>query len=269
MRHALLALLLLLGVPMTASAGISIGISIAAYPHFVAVPGYPVYYAPDLDSNYFFYDGLYWVYDGDAWYSSGWYDGPWDVVDPFRVPVYLLQVPVRYYRRPPLYFRGWRADHAPRWGEHWGHDWDRRRVGWDRPRPRIAPAPLPDYQQRYRGATYPRGEQQRVLRDQNYRFRPAEPGRPPRGDAQHGPRPAPQPMPSPRRMAPPERMTSPQRMPAPERMNSPQRMPAPERMAPPHESRQPGARPQERRAPQDRRGPEDRRGPQDRGRPDR
>ena len=45
----------------------------------MAVPGYPVYYAPDIGGNYFFYDGRYWVYQDDNWYSSSWYNGPWDV----------------------------------------------------------------------------------------------------------------------------------------------------------------------------------------------
>jgi hypothetical protein len=173
MRYALLALLPLLGVPAVANAQLSIGISIGAYPHFDTVPGYPVYYATDIASNYFFFDGLYWVYQDDNWYSSSWYDGPWDAVDPIFVPEYLLQVPVRYFRRPPVYFRGWQSDRAPRWGEHWGRDWDQRRTGWDRPRAHLAPAPLPDYQRQYSGASYPKGDQQRALRDQNYRYRPA------------------------------------------------------------------------------------------------
>jgi hypothetical protein len=36
----------------------------------VPVPGYPIHYAPQLNSNFFFYDGLYWVYQGDNWYAS-------------------------------------------------------------------------------------------------------------------------------------------------------------------------------------------------------
>jgi hypothetical protein len=171
MRYGLLAALLLLGAPIPVVAQVSIGITIGSYPHFVAVPGYPVYYAPEVDSNFFFYDGLYWVYQSDGWYSSSWYDGPWDAVDPMYVPIYVLQVPVRYYRRPPSYFRGWQSDRAPRWGEHWGRDWDQRRPGWNRPQRNATPAPLPDYQRQYRGNNYPRGEQQRTLRDQNYRYR--------------------------------------------------------------------------------------------------
>jgi hypothetical protein len=34
------------------------------HPQLILVPGYPCYYAPQVNSNYFFYDGLYWVYAG-------------------------------------------------------------------------------------------------------------------------------------------------------------------------------------------------------------
>ena len=64
------------------------------------VPDSPVYYAPEVDSNYFFYDGLYWVYVNDTWYSSSWYDGPWYVAEPAIVPVFVLRVPVRWHATP-------------------------------------------------------------------------------------------------------------------------------------------------------------------------
>ena len=86
--------------------GVSIGINLPAYPQLVRVPGYPVYYAPSLNSNFFFYDGMYWVYQGDNWYASSWYNGPWGLVAPAVVPLYVLRVPVRYYRQPPVYFGG-------------------------------------------------------------------------------------------------------------------------------------------------------------------
>ncbi len=118
---------------------VSIGINLPAYPRLVAVPGYPVYYAPRLSVNYFFYDGLYWVFHGDNWYASSWYNGPWWYVEPYAVPVYLLSVPVRYYRQPPPYFRGWRLEAPPRWGDHWGRDWEHRRSDWDKWDRRAAP----------------------------------------------------------------------------------------------------------------------------------
>lgn len=154
----------------------SIGINLPVYPRLVPVPGYPVYYAPRLEANYFFYDGMYWVYQGDNWYASSWYNGPWALVAPESVPVYILRVPVRYYRQPPQYFRPWRRDAPPRWGERWGHDWESRHGGWDRWNRRGAPAraPLPAYQRQYSGDRYPRVEQQPNLHGQHYRYHPRD-----------------------------------------------------------------------------------------------
>ncbi len=156
--------------------GVSIGINLPVYPELVPVPGYPVYYAPQVNSNYFFYDGMYWVYQGDNWYASSWYNGPWALVAPEAVPLFVLRVPVRYYRRPPTYFRGWRSDAPPHWGEHWGRSWEQRRSGWDMwDRSAVpAPAPLPTYQRQYSGNRYPRVEQQQALQSQNYRYQPQD-----------------------------------------------------------------------------------------------
>jgi len=155
---------------------ISIGINLPVYPQLVLVPDYPVYYAPGVDSNYFFYDGMYWVYQGDNWYVSSWYNGPWALVRPEYVPVYILRIPVRYYRQPPAYFRGWRPDAPPRWGEHWGNDWERQHGGWDKWNRQAAPppAPLPVYQKEYSGNRYPQVEQQRALHSEHYRYQPRE-----------------------------------------------------------------------------------------------
>ncbi|MGO9444606.1 MAG: hypothetical protein ACLPXB_07495 [Thiobacillaceae bacterium] len=158
--------------------GVSLGINLPVYPELDVVPGYPVYYAPDLDANYFFYDGTYWLYQNDNWYASSWYNGPWGLVNPDDVPAFILRVPVRYYREPPPYFRAWGYDTPPRWGEHWGPDWAQRRTGWDRwDRGAVpAPAPLPAYQRNYSGDRYPRQvEQQQELNRQNYRYQPNNP----------------------------------------------------------------------------------------------
>ena len=183
MRYELILLwMLILSMPSAAAQvsigiglpGVSIGINLPLYPELVPVPGYPVYYAPRLNSNYFFYDGMYWVYQRDNWYASSWYSGPWGLVGPEFVPLFVLRIPVSYYRDPPGYFRGWRTDAAPRWGEHWGHDWEQRRSGWDRWNHSSAPAlaPLPAYQRQYSGDRYPRVEQQQALHQQNYRYQP-------------------------------------------------------------------------------------------------
>jgi len=208
MRRAILALILACGAITSAPAqvSVSIGINMPVYPQLVRVPNYPVYYAPGLSANYFFYDGMYWVYASDGWYASSWYNGPWSLIGPEAVPLFVLRIPVRYYRQPPVYFRGWRPDAPPRWGERWGHGWEQQRRGWDHWNRRAAPAPapLPVYQRRYSGSRYPAPEQQHALQTQNYRYQPhdaavrqrvqqaAPPAPPPRGPAVGVPvRPAP------------------------------------------------------------------------------
>ena len=193
MRYKLLALALLstvsvagMSFTLPASAqvsfaasvpGLSIGINVPTYPQLVRVPGYPVYYAPDLSTNFFFYDGMYWSFVNDNWYASSWYNGPWTLVAPDYVPLYVLRVPVRYYRAPPNYFRAWRADAPPRWGQHWGSGWEQHHAGWDRwdHRAAPAPAPIPSYQRQYSGNRYPQRDQQHALNNQYYRYQPRDP----------------------------------------------------------------------------------------------
>jgi hypothetical protein len=187
MRHLFVALMLLLGRVSPAlaqvsfqfsSPGVSIGINVPAYPSLKQVPGYPVHYDPRASSNYFFYDGFYWVFERDTWYSSGWYNGPWHAVAPEYVPLFVLRIPVRYYRRPPAYFHGWSREAPPRWGEHWGRAWEDRRRGWDRWDRHAAPppAPLPRYQRHYAGKKYPgEPERQHAIRSESYHHQQREP----------------------------------------------------------------------------------------------
>jgi len=186
MRYALVVLLGVLCSVSPAAAqvsigiglpSVSIGINLPSFPELVVVPDYPVYYAPRGDVNLFFYDGMYWAYQRDNWYASSWYNGPWGLVGPEVVPVFVLRIPVRYYRHPPVAWAGWRSEAPPRWGERWGHDWEQRRSGWDRWERRAAhaPAPLPVYQREYSGNRYPRVEQQQALQREKYRHQPQDP----------------------------------------------------------------------------------------------
>jgi hypothetical protein len=163
-------------LPAQAYVSVNIGINVPAYPTLQRVPGYPVYYAPRLRANYFFYDGLYWVYVPDGWYASPWYDGPWELVAVDSVPLFVLRVPVRYYGAPPVTFRQWRRDTPPRWDAVWGQDWSRRHHDWDRWNRHAAPAPapLPSYQRRYAGGSYPDDARRRELVQQHYRYAPRD-----------------------------------------------------------------------------------------------
>lgn len=188
MRYAPAILSLLLGTVLPAAPaaaqfsvtvsvpGVSIGIHQPSYPELVLVPGYPVYYAPQLRANYFFYDGLYWVYQDDRWYVSDWYNGPWDRVEPDDVPLFVLRVPVRYYLAPPRYFHGWYVDAPPRWHHHWGPRWTRHHHGWDHWDRHLvyAPAPLPLYQRHYTGGRYPQAEYRQVIRREHYHYQPRD-----------------------------------------------------------------------------------------------
>lgn len=183
MRYIIIALSLLAGAvpPAPAESGhrpiisdVSIGIHLGYFPDMVLVPGHPVYYAPQVRANYFFYDGYYWLYHHDRWHVSDWYDGPWEVLEPDEVPLAVLRVPVRYYLAPPVYFLSWSIAIAPLWHVHWGPRWTRYHAGWDRHDHRVVhvPAPLPRYQRLYAGSHYPRGEDRHRIREAHYRYRP-------------------------------------------------------------------------------------------------
>ena len=177
-RFALAVLLLVASIlPAAAQTYYDIDVDLPAYPEMQPVPDSPVYYAPNVDSNYFFYDGLYWDYYNDGWYSSAWYNGPWAYVDPVYVPTYVLWVPIRFYRHPPAYFRGWHQNRPPRWSEHWGRDWQHRHnaVYGNRSGPAPARAPLPHYQRQFTRDNYPRAAaQQSTLHGQQYSYQPRE-----------------------------------------------------------------------------------------------
>ena len=238
MRKGLILLGLLWCVTMPAMAGLNIGINVSFFPQLVAVPGYPVYYAPDLESNYFFYDGAYWVYQNDNWYSSSWYNGPWDLMDPDYVPLYVLRIPVQYYRRPPQYFGGWQREAPPHWGEHWGNSWSQRRGGWDQwdRHAAPAPAPLPVYQRQYTGNRYPAASQQQELQSKNYDYRGhTERGRPQPERQQQAPQ-RQQPQPERQQQAPQRQRPQPERQQqAPQRQQS---QPERQQQAPKPEPRQ-------------------------------
>ncbi len=232
--------------------GVRIGINIPSYPQLVPVPGYPVYYAPQLSANLFFYDGLYWVLAGEDWYYSSWYDGPWYLAEPELVPDFILRIPILYYRSPPAYFLHWNRAAPPRWGEHWGRAWAERRHGWDRWNRRAVPprAPLPSYQRQYPRGRYPGADRQQSLENRFYRYTPRDAGdrarlrqAPPRS----GPRIAPQPNPPARERRRPEPPPSAYRSP-PGAMQRPGARPPPERSHPAPQGRQENRR-QENRNP--------------------
>ena len=180
MKRALAFLVLVIAAifPAAAQEYYDIGVDLPQYPEMQPVEDSPVYYAPGVDSNYFYYDGQYWDYSNDAWYTSAWYNGPWAYVEPIYVPTYVLWVPIRFYRRPPVFFRRWNPNAPPRWADRWGRNWQVRHneiFGGQHARQPVR-APLPDYQRQFNRANYPRPQQQAAIHAQHYSYRPWEGG---------------------------------------------------------------------------------------------
>ena len=106
--------------------GINIGVPpppppvvMAAPPPLVVVPQSPVYYAPEVPYNYFYYGGLYYTFSDGNWFTATSYNGPWGYVTMTRVPRPILAVPVRYYKVPPGH---WKKHGRPHWDdEEHGH----------------------------------------------------------------------------------------------------------------------------------------------------
>lgn len=99
----------------TPLAGASISINIQVRPQLVLLPGVPVYYAPELPYNFFFYAGRYYVFIDGVWYVGPTYRGPWVFLPLVGVPQPILLVPVEYYRVP---IPGWHRGGPPPWARH-------------------------------------------------------------------------------------------------------------------------------------------------------
>lgn len=110
-------------------------ISFPAPPRLVVVPGVPsVYYAPDVDVNFFTYGDRYYTYYDGGWFWAYDTHGPWTYVERRYVPAPVLRVPTRYYHVAPRIVGGdghWHGDHGHGWsgGKAQYHHGNR---GWSR-----------------------------------------------------------------------------------------------------------------------------------------
>lgn len=131
---AILAVLVLAGVPAAARGEVNLNINIGAPPVVVAepaavamIPGIGVYFVPDSDPDLFFYAGFWWSPRGDRWYRSRASRGPWVVVERRVVPVEVVRVPrdyrVRYAKARHVPYGQWKKTHYRK------HDDDGRGAG--------------------------------------------------------------------------------------------------------------------------------------------
>jgi len=91
---------------------VRLGIHIGEEPRLVVVPGTPVYEAPSLPYNYFYYGGGYYLYRGGTWFWGASYNGPWTVISIEQVPRPILRVPAEHYRERPEH---WKRGGPPPW----------------------------------------------------------------------------------------------------------------------------------------------------------
>jgi len=108
---------------------LSLGLHVGETPQMAPVHGLPVYHAPAVDHNYFFYGGHYYLFHQGVWFSSPRHNGPWSSLVIHQVPRPVLAVPVTYYKIPPGHAKKMRGgDEHGKWND------DRDRGDRDRDR---------------------------------------------------------------------------------------------------------------------------------------
>jgi hypothetical protein len=119
---AVLAVLILSGLPDSAPAEFNVNINIGTPPVVVVepaavvlIPGSEVYFVADTGPDLFFYAGFWWSPRGDRWYRSQVYNGSWIVVEHRHVPVQVFRVPrdyrARYVKAKHVPYGQWKKAH--------------------------------------------------------------------------------------------------------------------------------------------------------------
>ncbi len=85
---------------------------ITVQPQVVAVPGSPVYTAPQVDFNVFLFGGKYWSHHNDVWFVAPRPGARWTRVAVAAVPHEVRAVPVTYYKVKPKHGKGMKEHEA-------------------------------------------------------------------------------------------------------------------------------------------------------------
>ena len=112
-----------LAAPGLAGVNVNVGIGIPvplpvvvvpAPPAMVIVPGTPVYYAPGLDVDVFFYGGYWWTPHQGYWFRSNNYNGPWEGMA--HPPAAMVHMPRDYrqmvVKEKPIPYGQWKKMHG-------------------------------------------------------------------------------------------------------------------------------------------------------------
>ncbi len=136
----LLAAAAFLAVPGLARSEVNVSIHIgpppivvAEPPAVVAIPQTRVYFAPDPQVEVFFYGGYWWSPRGPQWYRSRAYNGPWVLVEAYRVPRAVVYVPrdyrTRYGHERHVPYGQWKKEH-----ERWDRENRKSHRKWEKER---------------------------------------------------------------------------------------------------------------------------------------
>ncbi len=137
----LLALVIVVPIPTMAAVDIRISfplpppIVFAAPPELIVIPETYVYVAPDIDVDFFFWNGWWWRFWEGRWYRSRYYNRGWGYYN--NVPSFYFDVDPGwrgYYRDRNWYGHRWNYERIPnqRLQQNWS-SWEKNRY-WERQR---------------------------------------------------------------------------------------------------------------------------------------
>src|SRR4030065_1176428 len=114
-----LALVIVVPIPTMAQVDVRISFPLqprsvfAAPPELIVIPETYVYVVPDIDVDFFFWNGFWWRFWEGRWYRSRYYNRGWG---------YYNTIPSFYFDVDP----GWRGYYRDR--NWYGHRWDYQRI---------------------------------------------------------------------------------------------------------------------------------------------
>ena len=134
-----LALVILVPIQTMAQVNISVSfpppppIVFAAPPELIVLPDTYVYVAPDIDADFYFWNGWWWRYWEGRWYRSRYYNRGWGYYN--SVPSFYFDVDPGwrgYYRDHNWYGHRWNYERIPnqRLQQNWS-SWEKNRY-WER-----------------------------------------------------------------------------------------------------------------------------------------
>jgi hypothetical protein len=119
---AVLALLFISGMAVSAQAEVNLNINVGSPPLVVSepaavvlAPSVGVYFVPNAGPDLFFYAGYWWSPKGGHWYRSSFCIGPWSRVERRHVPSQVVRMPgdyrVRYAKGKHVPYGQWKKAH--------------------------------------------------------------------------------------------------------------------------------------------------------------